>query len=143
METDDAKKKTGPKKHKTQITLRLDKKLMDEAKAQMAASGMRLTDIIERSLLLELEEKGAELPQWTEPHQIKYALDRRLTREEERMVRGLAIAMKETEIQPRSDNGEAIWKLVENFLLRANGLPHAQACIDEYAKRKPRALRDN
>lgn len=49
--------KTGPEKEKAQITVRIDQKLMQVVDRMMTQSNMRITDMVERGLLLAMEEE--------------------------------------------------------------------------------------
>ena len=123
-------KKRGPVKRKKQITVRLDSRLMAQVYAQMAEDGARITDVIEDALLLVLRVT----PRWTHPIPIRHLL-RDLTAEEVEAFRGLAIRMVEDQIKPRTPDEEAIWKLCEWLLLRANSHPRAAEILDRYLLR--------
>jgi hypothetical protein len=56
------KSRRGRKKERTQISVRLDKTLMDIAHIQVENTGMRITDLIERGVLLALREMGVTDP---------------------------------------------------------------------------------
>jgi uncharacterized protein (DUF4415 family) len=51
-------KRRGRKKERTQISVRIDKTVMEIAHRQMEGTGMRITDLIERGLLLAIREMG-------------------------------------------------------------------------------------
>jgi len=54
--------KRGRKKERTQISVRIDKMVMDIAHKQIEHTGMRITDLIERGLLLAVREMGSDDP---------------------------------------------------------------------------------
>lgn len=56
------KSRRGRKKERTQISVRIDKTLMDIAHTQIESTGMRITDLIERGVLLALREIGVTHP---------------------------------------------------------------------------------
>jgi len=57
-----ATRRHGPEKEKTQVTVRLDKKLMDRTYAEIKSGNLRITDVIEQGLVLALKEMDQDLP---------------------------------------------------------------------------------
>jgi len=123
--------RTGPPKEKAQITIRLDKQLLDEAYSQMKADNTRLTDMVERGLLLALAEARHELPQWTK--QIRFVLAN-ATREQVKLIRGLAIAMVENEIAPLSNEQQKFYELCSWYLESRNKVAHDEKCLEVYSR---------
>ena len=52
------KSRRGRKKEKVQISVRIDKAVMDVAYEYMKRTGRRITDILERGVLLVMQEEG-------------------------------------------------------------------------------------
>lgn len=125
------KARTGPLKEKTQITIRIDTQLMTHVYAQMAEDGARITDMVERGLILALAEARHELPAWTK--QVRFVLVNATTKQIE-LIRGLAIAMVEHEVAKLSDEAAAIFRFCECFLRGRNSLPHAAKCLELYRR---------
>lgn len=127
----------GPQKEKVQITIRLDKELMNEAYAQMKEDNTRITDIIERGIYLALREARHEMPSWTK--QVRFVLAN-ATREQEKLLRGLAIAMveplldKKVFISHTTAESEKLYDLLKWFLESRNTLPHANAALAYYSR---------
>lgn len=55
-------KRRGRKQERKQISVRIDKVVMDLAHKQIERAGMRITDLIERGLMLALRELGDTTP---------------------------------------------------------------------------------
>jgi hypothetical protein len=135
----------GPQKEKTQITIRVDKELINEAYAQMKEDNTRITDIIERGIYLALKERDHDMPPFTK--QIRFVLAN-ATREQQVLLRGLAIAMVEPLLEPKPvaegqkrvfiaygcPADEKLYELVRWFLESRNKLPHASACLEYYSR---------
>jgi hypothetical protein len=60
--TKKVKSRRGRKKERTQISVRIDKALMDLAYRNIETTGMRITDLVERGLLLAIRELGCIEP---------------------------------------------------------------------------------
>jgi len=56
------RRRAGRKKERTQISVRIDKALMDLAYRNIETTGMRITDLVERGLLLAIRELGCLEP---------------------------------------------------------------------------------
>lgn len=84
------KPQRGPTQVKTQVTIRVDRELLNEAYAQMKADNSRLTDIVERGIYLALRERDHDLPRIAA--QVRFAVNN-ATREQQRLLKGLLIAM--------------------------------------------------
>ena len=82
--------RTGPPKEKAQVTLRLDMELMAAVNSQIKEDNTRITDFIEQALLFALEKSRYEIPAWTQ--KIRFVLAN-ATREQQTLLRGVAIAM--------------------------------------------------
>lgn len=123
--------RTGPVKEKTQITVRIDKQLMAEVYAQIKEDNSRITDIIEQGLMLALRQLRHEMPAWTK--QVRFVLAN-ATQEQVRIIRGLAIAMVENEVEKRSPDAEAIFDLCMWFLKSRNSLAHGGKCLELYSR---------
>lgn len=131
----------GPQKEKTQVTVRIDKDLMNEAYAQMKEDNTRITDIIERGIVLALAEARHDMPAWTK--QVRFVLAN-ATRQQQVWIRGLAIAMVEPLLMADGviEKGEGlltIWEdkffeTVKWFLETRNKQPHANACLEYYSR---------
>jgi adenosyl cobinamide kinase/adenosyl cobinamide phosphate guanylyltransferase len=55
----------GPKKEKEQITVRIDKDLLDRVNAQIQQDNFRLTDLVEEGLFLALKQRDENMSQLT------------------------------------------------------------------------------
>lgn len=125
-------RRTGPLKEKTQVTVRLDNDLMQNVAALIHDDNMRLTDIIEEGLQLALAKRRHQLPAWTK--QIRFVLANATTKQTE-IIRGLAIAMVEAEVQAQRHAAEdMLWEIAETFLKSRNALPHAGKCLELYSR---------
>ena len=82
----------GPQKEKTQITIRVDSNLINEAYAQMKEDNTRITDILERGLVLALYERNRQMPIWDK--QVRFMVAN-ATKEQQGRIRGLLFAMAE------------------------------------------------
>jgi hypothetical protein len=122
---------TGPIKEKRQVTLRLDGELLDAVEAQCKEDGFRMTDAVERGLGLYLEEMRHHLPAWAT--QVRFVLAN-ATKEQERRIRGLAVAMVEGEVVKRSAEEQMLWEICEWFLLSRNSKDYAKECLESYSK---------
>jgi len=49
----------GPQKEKVQLTLRIDRDLMEQAYAMIKDTNQRITDVVERGLVLAMQEEDA------------------------------------------------------------------------------------
>ena len=58
----DGKKKRGPPREKESLTLRLDNEILERVRALCESTDMRITDMVERGLVLVLKEYDQELP---------------------------------------------------------------------------------
>jgi len=130
--TEALQNRTGPPKEKTQVTVRLDKQLMNAVNLMAKDTNQRLTDMIERGLVLALSETEY-LPKLT--GRVRFVLAN-ATREQERLIRGLAVAMTEHEVreEPPSDYEQMIFGLMSWFLESRNELAHANKALDVYAR---------
>lgn len=132
---EDKPRPRGPQKEKTQVTLRLDKQLMDEVYVQMKEDNSRITDMIERGLVLALAETRHQLPAWTK--QIRFVLAN-ATQEQVRLIRGLAVRM----VEPHLDKnvfvsyaaGDKLGELLKWWLETANKEAHATTCLEYYSR---------
>ena len=86
------RQRRGPLKEKVQVTVRIDQQLMGAAYVRMKKDNIRITDIIERGIYLALKEADHDVPEFTK--QVRFVLAN-ATREQQRLLRGLAIAMVE------------------------------------------------
>jgi hypothetical protein len=134
----------GPHKEKTQITVRVDQDLMNEVYVQMKEDNTRITDMVERGLILALAEAQHELPAWTK--QTRFVLAN-ATQEQVRLIRGLAIRMVEPHLADIVDGEQRklfishgasetgkIYELLKWFLEAANKLPYAHAALAYYSR---------
>jgi len=150
----------GPLKEKTQITIRLDAQLADRVYSAIQADNTRITDMIEHGLNLALAERQYALPAYTK--QIRFVLAN-ATKDQQKLLRGLAIAMVEPEVgadiratvpgegkvltaqvkgpsrrvflsYSRTPEAEKLWELVEWFLQGRNEVAHAEACLEYYSR---------
>ena len=55
-------RRRGRKKERTQISVRIDKTVMDIAYQKLEGTSMRITDLLERGLLLAVRELGCDIP---------------------------------------------------------------------------------
>lgn len=130
-------RRRGPQQNKTQITLRLDKELVDEAYKQMKEDNTRITDVIERGLHLALKERDHDMSLFTK--QIRFVLAN-TTREQQILLRGLAIAMVEPLLDekvlasPLSVEAKKLYDVVRWYLESRNKMPHANACLEYYSR---------
>lgn len=123
--------RTGPVKGKTQITVRVDDQLMRSVYAQIKDDNTRITDAIERGLILWLKETRHALTPWTK--QIRFVLAN-ITAEQAELFRGLAIALTENEVEERNADAQAIYDLCEWFLRERNLLIHGGRCLELYSR---------
>lgn len=123
--------RTGPAKEKTQITVRIDQQLMASVYAQIKEDNVRITDMIERGLVLALGEARHQLPAWTK--QIRFVLAN-ATAQQTELIRGLAIAMVENEVEARHPAEELIWNLIDEFLASRNQSAHGAKCLELYSR---------
>lgn len=132
-----APRQRGPQKEKTQITIRVDKELMDEAYAQMKEDNTRITDIVERGIYLALKERDHDMPLFT--RQVRFVLAN-ATREQQVLIRGLAIAMVEPLLDKKlfaphtTPESEKLYELVKWFLENKNRSLYASACLEYYSR---------
>lgn len=122
--------RTGPVKEKAQITVRLDQQLMKRVNAQLKSSNMRLTDMVERGLQLAVGE-AESLPSLTSA--VRFVLAN-ATKEQSRLILGLAVAMVEHEVIERSDADARIYELTRWFLEERNLAAHRQTSLDLYSR---------
>jgi uncharacterized protein (DUF4415 family) len=127
------KARTGPPKEKGQITIRIDLELMKSVSAQLKEDGARITDAVERGLILWLNESRHQLPAWTK--QIRHVLADANKRETV-LIRGLAIMMKENEVKPLNPDAQKIYDLCVAFLEERNTLEHAEECLKRYSRKR-------
>jgi hypothetical protein len=80
----------GPQKEKTQITIRVDQQLINEAYKQIQVDNTRITDIIERGIYLALVERNHQMPLWN--RQVRFMVAN-ATKEQQGVIRGLLIAL--------------------------------------------------
>jgi hypothetical protein len=122
----------GPAKEKTQITLRLDKQLMNAAFALIKQDNSRITNIVERGLMLALAE-AEYLPRLTS--RVRFVVNN-ATREQERKFLGLAIRMVESEVRKdkASEYETKIVELLDWYIEGGNLVQHAQDALDLYAR---------
>jgi hypothetical protein len=123
--------RTGPVKGKTQITVRVDDQLMRSVYAQIKQDNFRITDAIERGLILWLGEARHALPSWNK--QIRFILAN-ITAEQAEAFRGFAIALMENEVKERSAEAEAIYDLCMWFVRERNLLVHGGQCLELYSR---------
>ncbi|HXA25623.1 MAG TPA: hypothetical protein VNW90_25370 [Acetobacteraceae bacterium] len=144
----------GPQKEKTQITIRVDTNLMNEAYAQMKEDNTRITDIVERGLVLALTERNHQLPKWNKEVRFMVA---NATKQQQALIRGLLIAMVEPLLDRKdtttnkvivdgkqraavfishafTPETEKIFELVRWFLELRNKSPHAPAALEYYSR---------
>jgi len=122
---------TGPIKEKVQITIRIDKQLLDQIYIQMKDDNARLTDMVERGLILALGEARYALPQWSK--QIRFVLAN-ATKEQVKLIRGLAIVMVEGEIAPVSAERRKFYEICRWFLESSNDLKYGAKCLEVYSR---------
>lgn len=84
-------KPPGPPKEKEQVTIRLDKVVMNRLYAQIEHTKLRITDAWERAAVLYLEEQGQELP--LESMQVRFLFPN-TTRAEQRMLLQFFVFMR-------------------------------------------------
>jgi hypothetical protein len=145
----------GPQKEKTQITIRVDTDLMNRAYEQMKEDNTRITDIVERGLILALTERNHQLPVWNK--QVRFMVAN-ATKEQQGLIRGLLIAMVEplldldrkdargiADSQKRTGTvflshssltpeAEKLFELVRWFLEARNRSPYANAALEYYSR---------
>jgi hypothetical protein len=141
----------GPQKEKTQITIRVDTDLMNRAYEQMKEDNTRITDIVERGLVLALTERNHQLPVWNK--QVRFMVAN-ATKEQQGLIRGLLIAMVEplVAVENRKEKvvldaqkrmfvsftwtpeAEKLFELVRWFLEARNHSPHANAALEYYSR---------
>ena len=126
-------KRTGPLREKVQITVRIDQQLINSVYAQMKIDNARITDMIEEGLIETLKKRRQAMPQWTS--QVRFMVAN-ATNEQEKLVRGLLIAMVEDQIEGSDLSPEAImlYETCKVFLLSRNELEHARDCIASYSR---------
>lgn len=124
---------TGPIAEKDQITIRIDKELLQKARAQAEDLGITITDMVERGLVMSVDEAEI-LPRLT--GKVRFLLAS-APREQQRLIHGLAIRMVEDRVVKRSKLEQGFWELVESYLHSANTEEHAAECLKLY-ERPPR-----
>lgn len=125
----------GPAKEKTQISTRIRTKLKDAIDAQMEDDGTRITDIIERGLVLALAERNRKLPVWNTEVRFMVA---NASKTQTGLIRGLLIAMALEDLglsssTPESELDEKIFGMVCWFLEWCNRLAEAPALLERYS----------
>jgi len=78
------KSRRGRKKEKVQISVRIDKTIMDLAYDHIKTSGRRITDMLERGLLLDMREQG-QAP--VVPAKVRYVVENIGVESQRRMLR--------------------------------------------------------
>lgn len=126
-------RKHGPLKEKAQITLRIDQQLMNDAYAMMKEDNTRITDIVERGIHLAIRERNHDMSPYTK--QIRFVLAN-VTREQQILMRGLAIAMVEGELEETQASVEIskIFEMVKWFLESRNRQPYATRALEYYSR---------
>lgn len=125
------KHRTGPVKSRAQITVRIDSELMRSVYAQLKEDNSRITDAVERGLVLWLTEARHQLPSWSK--QVRFVLAN-CTTEQAEAIRGLAIALVENEIEERAPDAQAIFDLCDWFVRSRNSIPNAGKCLELYSR---------
>jgi hypothetical protein len=121
----------GPQKEKTQITVRVDISLMNEAQAQMKEDNARITDIVERGICLALRERNHQMSLYA--RQVRFMVAN-ATKEQQVLLRGLLIAMVESDVVSPTPEAGKLYELVRWFLEGRNTVPHANACMEYYLR---------
>lgn len=93
-------RKHGPEKEKVQITVRIDKDLMDQMYAVMKSSNTRLTDLLERGAILAMREEDQDLPTLTT--QVRF-LVANTTKTEQEILRNVLTFLRADEIEEPTD----------------------------------------
>lgn len=132
-------RKHGPQKEKTQITVRVDKELMNEAYIQMKEDNSRITDVVERGIYLALKERDHDMSNVTK--QVRFMVAN-ATREQQILIKGLMIAM----VRPLLDKkvfvpepeheklfGQA-YEFLRWVLERETKMPYASAAMEYYSR---------
>jgi len=126
-------KKSGPAREKTQITVRIDKDLINAVYAHSKKDNTRITDWVERGLQLALGEVRHDLSQYTS--QIRFVLAN-TNKEQQKFFRGAAVRMTETEIDGfrRSAEGELLFWVCKQYMESGSDEPHADDALQVYAR---------
>lgn len=138
-------RKYGPEKQKTQVTIRVDSQLMNEVYAEMKANedeNLRITDLAERGFQLALYERRHEMSDYAK--QVRFIVNN-ATREQQVLIRGLAIAMVEADVYAplRTGSGKTeqlsllydkLFDLLRWFLESRNREAHATECLKVYGR---------
>lgn len=124
-----APRKHGPDREKVQITIRIQKELMDQAYALMKQTNMRITDMLERGLILAMKEEDQELPLLTSQVRFVVANATRLEQEE---LREFLIYLRADEVRKPSETDMAIRKFIREYL--KSFLPYRKEVMDLYSR---------
>jgi hypothetical protein len=120
----------GPQKEKTQITVRVDTDLMNEAHAQMKEDDTRITDIVERGIYLALRERNHQMSLYE--RQVRFMVCN-TTKKQQVLLRGLLVAMVEYSEGKFTPEAGKLYELVRWFLESRNNVPYVSACLEQYS----------
>lgn len=126
----------GPLKEKAQITIRVEKALLDRAYAQMKEDNTRITDIVERGMYLALTERDHATPLYLQ--RVRFVLAN-ATRSQQILLLGLAVAMVEEEVlkakgKQRTPEEEKLFEICQWYLTARSKAPHLTECLAHYSR---------
>lgn len=107
-----SEKKSGPEKEKVQITVRADKVIMDEVYALMNDANTRITDLVERGLVLVLAEED-RLPRLTS--QVRF-LVANATKDEQEQLRDYLTFLRADEVRKPSEVDKVNRQFIRAYL---------------------------
>ena len=120
----------GPQKEKVQLTVRIDKELMDRAYAQIKQDNARITDVLEEGLILALQQRDESMPRLTS--QVRF-LVANTTKQQQQQIRKFLgfLVMNETENLSLPD---ALWRKSILEYLDQIGPDRLQRALELYSR---------
>lgn len=106
-------RKHGPEKEKFQLTIRIDKDIMDLAYVHLKTTNTRVTDLVERGMILAMREEDQELPALTS--QVRF-LVANTTKTEQDQLRDYLTFLRADEVRKPSEIDQAIRRFIREYL---------------------------
>jgi uncharacterized protein (DUF4415 family) len=114
----------GPLKEKTQITIRIDKELMDRAYAQIKGTNSRITDVLERGLWLAMKEQDQDLPALT--NRVRFVVAN-TTKQQQQQIDRFLICLVLDEFEKLTPSEALLRKSVFEYLELMEKVPDRRA----------------
>jgi hypothetical protein len=119
-------KRPGRKKERTQISVRIDRAVMDIAHRQIEPIGMRITDLIERGIILAIRELG---------NKTRFNHNARLILNDEgvdfsRFIMNANILLRFPEVRALSASETLVRRIFIDACLLANTWPNAREVVN-------------